>query len=67
MSGVAAIAVIVTRTKEALKKAGANSEETAKTPRELGISKSWLISSSNAGVMATKDGKYYLSHHKKRA
>ena len=63
MSGAGAaatIAVIVTRTKKKLKDAGAISEETAKTPQELGLDKTWLRTSSRAGVKATKDGKYYL-------
>ena len=52
------------RTTKALKKAGATSEETAKTPKELKLDEKWLKMSANtiipSGVVATKDGRYYL-------
>jgi len=55
---------IVERTKKTLKEAGATSEETAKTPKELKLDERWLKMSANtiihSGVVATKDGKYYL-------
>jgi hypothetical protein len=52
------------RTKKTLKEAGATSEETAKTPDELNLDERWLKMSTNtiipSGVVATKDGRYYL-------
>ena len=52
------------RTKKALKEAGASSEETAKTPNELNLDEKWLKMSATtiipSGVVATKDGRYYL-------
>jgi hypothetical protein len=52
------------RTKQTLKEAGATSEETAKTPHELLLDERWLNMSANtlipSGVVATKDGRYYL-------
>ena len=52
------------RTKKALKEAGATSEETAKTPKELKLDERWLKMSADtiipSGVFATKDGRYYL-------
>ena len=52
------------RTVKALKEAGATSEETAKTPKELELDEKWLKMSANtiipSGVVATKDGRYYL-------
>jgi hypothetical protein len=60
MSGVETIVVIVARTKQRLKQAGAISEETAKTPRDLDLKERWLKTSARAGVAATKDGRYYL-------
>ena len=57
-------AIIVERTKKTLKEAGAISEETAKTPKELKLNEKWLKMSVNtiipSGVVATKDGRYYL-------
>ncbi len=61
MSGVYAITVIIGRTKKALKEAGATSEETAKTPKELGLKEKWLKASMKSGVVMTKNGRYYLS------
>lgn len=61
MSGVYAIAVIIGRTKKKLKEAGATSEETAKTPKELGLKEKWLRMASKSGATMTKDGRYYLS------
>jgi hypothetical protein len=56
---------IVERTIRALKEAGAISEETAKTPKELRLDEKWLKMSANtiipSGVVATKDGRYYLT------
>jgi hypothetical protein len=60
MSGDATIVVIVARTKQKLREAGAISEKTAKTPQELDLKERWLKASAKAGVSATKDGKYYL-------
>jgi hypothetical protein len=57
----AVITVIVVRTKRKLKEAGAISEETAKTPKELDLKERWLKASTHAGVVATKDGRYYLA------
>jgi hypothetical protein len=55
---------ILERTIKALKEAGATSEETAKTPKELKLDEKWLKMSANtiipSGVAATKDGRYYL-------
>jgi hypothetical protein len=55
---------VLERTIEALKEAGATSEETAKTPKELKLDEKWLKMSANAiipsGVAATKDERYYL-------
>ena len=55
---------VVERTQKALKEAGATSEETAKTPKELKLDEKWLKMSANtlipSGVVATKDGGYYL-------
>jgi hypothetical protein len=54
---------VLERTKRALKEAGATSEETAKTPKELKLDEKWLKMSANtiipSGVVA-KDGRYYL-------
>ena len=55
---------VLERTIKALKEAGATSEETAKTPKELKLDKKWLKMSANtiipSGGVATKDGRYYL-------
>jgi len=55
---------VLERTKIALKEAGAASEETAKTPKELKLDEKWLKMSANtiipSGVITTKDGRYYL-------
>ncbi len=64
-SAVAAYAGwVLERTIKALKEAGATSEETAKTPKELNLDEKWLKMSANtiipSGVVTTKDGKYYL-------
>jgi len=64
----ASAAWILERTKKALKKSGAVSEETAKTPEELELDERWRVAwlkmSANAiipsGVVATKDGRYYV-------
>ena len=60
MSGLATIIAIVARTKRKLEEAGATSEQTAKTPGELGLDEGWLKMSAHAGVAATPDGRYYL-------
>jgi hypothetical protein len=65
MSGSATITVIVARTKRKLKEAGATSEEEAKTPKELDLNERWLKMSAHAGVVATKDGRYYITSKKK--
>jgi hypothetical protein len=58
------------RTIKTLKEAGATSEETAKTPKELKLDEKWLKMSANtiipSGVAATKDGKYYLISKNKK-
>jgi len=55
---------ILERTKKVLKEAGASSEETAKTPKELKLDERWLKMSATtiipSGVVVTKDGRYYL-------
>jgi hypothetical protein len=55
---------VLERTIEALKEAGATSEETAKTPKELNLDEKWLKMSANtiifSGVVTTKDGRYYF-------
>ena len=55
---------VLERTKKALIEGGATSEETAKTPKELELDEKWLKMSANtiipSGVVATKDGRYYL-------
>jgi hypothetical protein len=59
---------VLERTKEALEEAGATSEETAKTSKELKLDEKWLKMSANtiipSGVVATKDGRYYLIRKK---
>ena len=64
MAAAVGAAIIVERTKKTLKEAGAISEETAKTPKELKLDKKWLKMSADtiipSGVVATKDGRYYL-------
>ncbi len=56
---------VLEQTKKTLKEAGATSEETAKTAKELNLDERWLKMSANtiipSGVVATKDGRYYLS------
>jgi len=53
-----------------LKEAGATSEETAKTPKELELDEKWLKMSANtiipSGVVTTKDGRYYLISKNKK-
>ncbi len=55
---------VLDRTIKALKEAGATSEETAKTPKELDLDEKWLKMSANtiipSGVVTTKDGRYYF-------
>ena len=64
MAVAAYAAWILEQTIKALKEAGATSEETAKTPKELKLDEKWLKMSANtiipSGVVATKDGRYYL-------
>jgi hypothetical protein len=61
---------VLERTKKALKEAGAISEGTAKTPKELKLDEKWLKMSANtvipSGVFATKDGRYYLVGKKRK-
>ena len=61
---------VLERTIKALKEAGATSEETAKTPKELELDEKWLKMSANtimpSGVFATKDGRYYLISKNKK-
>ena len=66
MSGSATITVIVARAKRKLKEVGAISEETAKTSKELDLDEKWLKMSAHAGVVATKDGRYYLTSKSKK-
>jgi hypothetical protein len=66
MSGSATITVIIARTKRKLKEAGATSEETAKTPEELDLNEKWLKMSAHAGVVATNDGRYYITSKSKK-
>ena len=55
---------VLEQTKQALKEAEATSEETAKTPKGLDLEEKWLKMSATtiipSGVVATKDGRYYL-------
>jgi len=68
MAVAAGAAHILELTIKALKEAGATSEETAKTPEELKLDERWRVKwlkmSANtiipSGVVATKDGRYYL-------
>ena len=64
MAVAAYAAWVLERTKKSLKEAGATSEETAKTPKEINLNEKWLKMSANtiipSGVFATKDGRYYL-------
>ena len=61
---------VLERTKKALEEAGATSEENAKTSKELKLDEKWLKMSANtiipSGVVATKDGRYYLINKKER-
>jgi len=66
MSGSATITVIVARVKRKLKEVGATSEETAETPKELDLDEKWLKMSAHAGVVATKEGRYYLTSKNKK-
>jgi hypothetical protein len=60
-----AIVAIIGQTKKRLQAAGAVSEESAKTPIELGLDERRLKSSYKSGVMVTKDGRYYLKNGKR--
>jgi len=55
---------VLERSKKALKEAGATSQENAKTPKELKLDEKWLKMSVNtiipSGIVATKNGRYYL-------
>jgi len=55
---------VLERSKKALKEAGATSQENAKTPKELKLDEKWLKMSANtiipSGIVATKNGRYYL-------
>ena len=65
----AGAAHLIELTKKALKEAGATSQETAKRPEELKLDEKWRVAwlkmSANtiipSGVVATKDGRYYLN------
>jgi hypothetical protein len=61
---------VLEQTKKALKKAGATSKKTAKTPKELRLDEKWLKMSANtiipSGVFATKDERYYLISKNKK-
>jgi hypothetical protein len=61
---------VLERTIKALKEAGATSEKTAKTPKELKLDEKWLKMSANtiipSGVAVTKDGRYYLISKNKK-
>jgi hypothetical protein len=65
VDAVVAIVAIIGQTKKKLQEAGAVSEESAKTPMELGLDERRLKSSNKAGVMVTKDGRYYLKDGKR--
>jgi len=56
----------VARAKRKLKEVGATSEETAKTPKELDLDEKWLKMGAHAGVVATKDGRFYLTSKSKK-
>jgi len=60
------IVAIMALTKRKLKRAGANSEETAKTPKELALNEKWLKTCVRAGVVATQNGRYYILSNKKK-
>jgi hypothetical protein len=60
-----AIVAIIAGTKRRLQEAGAVSEESAKTPMELGLDERRLKSMKRVGVMVTKDGRYYLKNGKR--
>ena len=64
--GEGTLVAIVALTKRKLKKAGAISKETAKTPKELELNERWLKMIAHAGVVATPDGRYYTASKKKR-
>ena len=70
MAVAAYAAWVLERTIKTLKEAGATSEETAKTPKELELDEKWLKMSANtiipSGVVTTKDGKYYLFSKKEK-
>ena len=64
MAVAAYAAWVLERSKKALKEAGATSQENAKTPKELKLDEKWLKMSVNtiipSGIVATKNGRYYL-------
>ena len=64
MAVAAYAAWVLERSKKALKEAGATSQENAKTPKELKLDEKWLKMSANtiipSGIVATKNGRYYL-------
>ena len=70
LSVAAYAAWVLERTKKALKETGANSEVTAKTPKELRLDEKWLKMSANtivpSGVFATKNERYYLIRKNKK-
>ena len=70
MAVAAYAAWVLERTKKVLKEMGATSEESAKTPKELKLEEKWLKMCANtiipSGVIATKDGRYYLISKNKK-
>ena len=70
MAVAAYAAWVLELTIKTLKEAGATSEETAKTPKELELDEKWLKMSANtiipSGVVTTKDGRYYLISKNKK-
>lgn len=63
MAGLlAGLGIRAEMTKKKMKELGAVSEETAKTPKELGVDE-WFLKSGMAqihGIKRTKDGRYYM-------
>jgi hypothetical protein len=61
--GLASARIQAERTKKKMKELGAISEETGKTPTELGLAE-WFLKSGMAhfcGIKKTKDGRYYVT------
>ena len=74
MAIAAGAAHILELVKKALIKAGATSEETAKTPEELELDERWRVAwlkmSANtfipSGIVSSNDGRYYLISKKEK-